>query len=405
MNTLKEEVIVSEDEVGNKKVVLFTGAGCSHAVFPDMFPTTKGFIDLLEEDEEIIGSRYYRMVLDNIGGKEQADIEQIILELQKMQKQIVQLTTEDVSGSSIENNYLYQLITQPPELSDYNLDVPNGFRYENIITRLLNEIGSRVAELNTRGGTWDTFKGEIQDLIHQINSKLHDVYGEHPYPEDEYSYPSNELLNLLHSLVRYKNFKIFTTNYDTTIERSLDYLRKIDENFKRVHQCLKGNVLHQEFSHQRLYVKLHGSIDMVSYRNGICVQPSPEFVNYEKQYIAYPEEIQRDGEQISLPYKEPQIEKAINNNFRFFEDAISEADHIVFIGFSFRASHINEILNRLLKDQKVLVITKTDEGTDEYNRINNLFSKLEEENFMFRTDGFSEGVSSGGIVAWINSLW
>ena len=279
---------------------------------------------------------------------------------------------------------------------------PNGFRYDNMIKRLLNEIGSRVAELNTRGGTWDTFKGEIQDLIHQINSKLHDVYGENPYPEDEdeYSYHSNELLNLLHSLVRYKNFKIFTTNYDTTIERSLDYLRKTDENFKRVHRCLKDGVLDQEFSHQRLYVKLHGSIDMVSYQKGIYVQPSPEFVNYEKQYIAYPEEIQRGGEQISLPYKEPQIEKAINNNFRFFEEAISEADHIVFIGFSFRASHIDEILNRCLQDQKVMVITKTDEGTDEHNRINNLFSKLGKENFDFEINGFFEGISSY-IFGWI----
>ena len=117
---------MSVDEFGNKKVVLFTGAGCSHAVFGDRFPTTKEFIDILERDEEITGSRYYQMVLDNIGGKEQADIEQIILELQKMQRQVVQLTTEDVSGSSIENNYLYQLITQPPRLSDYNLDMPNG---------------------------------------------------------------------------------------------------------------------------------------------------------------------------------------------------------------------------------------------------------------------------------------
>ena len=226
---------MSEDEFENKKVVLFTGAGCSHAVFPDTFPTTKGFIDILEEDEEIVDSRYYQMVLDNIGGKEQADIEQIILELQKMQKQVVQLTAEDVSGSFIENNYLYRLITQPPELSDYNLDVPNEFRYNNMIKGLLNEIGSRVAELDTRGGTWNTFKGEIQGLIHQIYSKLHGVYGENPYPEDEdeYLYFSNELLELLRRFDMCKNFKIFTTNYDMTIERSLDYLEKIEENFMR----------------------------------------------------------------------------------------------------------------------------------------------------------------------------
>ena len=208
---------------------------------------------------------------------------------------------------------------------------------------------------------------------------LHEIYGVNYFEKNggDFQY----LIDLLKMLSEYDNFKIFTTNYDFTIEKSLDFIHHDDKDkdFQHIYDriCRKETIHYLDQISKpyanRLYIKLHGSVDMVLHDEKICVVP-PKFYNFEDQYIAYPEEYITDSEgKINLPNKNPVIQNAINRNLEDFKDSIANADFIVFIGFSFRNEHINSILEDSLREETFVFVINPDTKLELPNCMENRF--------------------------------
>ena len=225
---------------------------------------------------------------------------------------------------------------------------------------------------------------------------LHEIYGLNYFEKNGGDFQC--LIDLLKILGKYDNFKIFTTNYDFTIEKSLDFIYSDDKDFQHIYDRIcREETIHylDQISkpyENRLYVKLHGSIDMVLHDRKICVVP-PKFYNFEDQYIAYPEEYITDSDgKINLPNKNPVIQDAINKNLEEFKDSVDSADFIVFIGFSFRNEHINSILEDSLREETFVFVINPDTKLELPNCLKNRLSRYSKHQYehhsnIFMADG------------------
>lgn len=423
--------------LSENKVVLFTGAGCSYALDVDKFPTTQGLIERIENENDRLNggqfyqNEFYQMAIDSVQkkyGDDNVDIERLIIELLSIERSILCLTAnapeklENLYSDTLDTgNYLYKIFEtfSIPKFKNSYTDFQTSDRihreYDRLLKSLRDNDFSKFASLNDSG----RLQGEIRNLINSICSMLHEIYGVNYFDNNGGDF--QDLVDLLRILGEYDNFKIFTTNYDFTIERSLDFIYSEDNDFQRIYDGInREQSIHYleniaQANEKRLYVKLHGSIDMVLHDERICVGP-PKFYNFEDQYIAYPEEyITSDDGNITLPNKNSIIANAINRNLKEFKDSVANADFILFIGFSFRNEHINSILDNNLNEKTfVFVINPEKSNLHLPNCLENRFyrdrdSCYDSTNSIYMADGdnfchyFKESGFDSDIISHIKS--
>ena len=155
--------------------------------------------------------------------------------------------------------------------------------------------------------------------------------------------------------------EIFTTNYDLVIETAIDQHNKENQNEIQLGHCWKGNrqkILNiDEWQNKELFTfgnviltKLHGSIDW-KWRDDEVLQSDIMYAgNHERHPILYP------------GFKGAPSKPIFQAFHSHLSRSLSAADHIIFIGFAFRDSYINDLLDRSITNNTPILVIDPNEN-------------------------------------------
>jgi hypothetical protein len=308
----------------DRNLLVFAAAGASKAVNRDKFPTTVEFFQQLPS--EITNNTFFLYVhkyLTNIEKIEIIDIEQILWSLKNL------------------SNF-YGSIKSPSDIV--------GFAIHNGLTaRIVN--GGNDGNLP---GSAHNLKLSVDNLISEINEKVYQLYA---YEPDESELADNWIA-LLNSITKSKlAFDIFSTNYDAIIECALGFA--YTEKDSRSFQGIKG-IQRKELDLKRwtekssdkngLLTKLHGSIDWKIQSNHIYVGDAIFTGDHDKHAIVYPGFKGRSDIEFFREFHD------------YFEEKLSSATHLLFIGFAFRDEYINQIIRENISTDAQVIVVNPDKS-------------------------------------------
>jgi len=302
--------------------VVFAGAGASTAVDPDQYPTTAQFFGRLPA--EIIRDPFFAGVVQFLGevrqseSKPQLDVELVLAHLEELRGFMRLVRHQGVSSYFLRSGRLASAV-------DKNQN------YQNILNAA------------------DASEPRLSELIGRINRQVYRFYGQLP----KESALHRTWIPFLDGVMSMNTgaVEIFTTNYDLIIESALRVLKA-----KHTRQILTGRidgaemrVLDTRMWLQRddepahgMLTKLHGSVEW---------SRDEEDAEGDTIYVSDPHFKGSDGRHVILypgfkgvPDREP-----FATFHAYFENVLTVASRIIFIGFAFRDEHINRLLKRLTR--------------------------------------------------------
>lgn len=313
-----------------KSLLIFAGAGSSFGVDRDLFPTTVQFRENLPDN---LKNNQLLQQIEAYIKREQVvstiDIEHTLWEIGKLITNIEHTTKNNsfIRGA-LETNLINSIV---------NIDVSGS-----VIFNSLNKISNAAIQLQN-----------------SINSEVYNNYSREA--------PLNSLqktwLPLINGISkRADRIDIFTTNYDQIIEQALyeaNISSTIHAGFTGGHRSTVNLDYWRNINPKiGLLTKLHGSVDWKigsggSKENPIIRHGHPEFDgNHTDRLIIYPG---FKGKPKDQPYK---------LFHDYFSNRISEATHILVIGFAFRDEYINEIFSLNIKSNtKIAIIDPSENPT------------------------------------------
>lgn len=317
-------------------ILVFTGAGSSKAV-SNRYPTTTGFFDNLPE--EIRNDVLFRSIvgyLSSNNNQKIIDIEQVLWGLHELKKMLIEIKeNKGILGWFLNQDRLASIIN-------------SGNGYSGHLTATIPVI----------------FK-MIDSLVDRINHRVYFLYNHEPEAKDL----SNNWMPLLEELSK-KNpqIEIFTTNYDVVIESALKkaqlsgeiitgrntsgILNTLDvscwagNNDSKTAEPLKRFDSSIALRQQKIRLtKLHGSIDWVRRIDDEISVGNPTFTGkHENHVLIYP------------GYKGVPEEEPFKLFHMHFEKELKKAKAIIFIGFSFRDEHINDLIKRNISNNAKIIV-------------------------------------------------
>jgi hypothetical protein len=307
------------------RIVLFLGAGASK---PFGKPTTKEFKDILRDE------KYHPSAPSN---------------LEPWQKKILNSILSFEEFKDIE--HVLQCLK---EIDEFFTNSQYGGKYlqsKNLVY--------------DKGNQWD-FSQYIENVKTQRGLIERDIFEYYHWNHSKEEELGQKIYDQLFAeIMKHSNsnvIRIFTTNYDRTIE---EYCSSEQRNY----QFIDGFIPHYRSGRRKwnegkyeapldkgevpvyLY-KLHGSLDWKRHKQyGILATgeegPSSDS-NYIEQMLVYPTLSPKDGQEVE-PYK------TIREKFK--EELMKRTDVCIVIGFSFRDEHIKSILSDFLKlGTKTLIV-------------------------------------------------
>lgn len=333
-------------------ILVFVGAGGSAAVDPEQYPTTVGFFDRLPGD--ITRDALFVKICEFLKSKkdeEPIDIEEVLASLDELRAYFqVSRNIGGIAGWIMAQNRINQLIRNAPDLSN-----------------LLNGLSS--------------LEPQILNLKNKINAQVYELYATPPDSEKIAAW-----IRLLKGLEKIDSVvEIFTTNYDLVLEtvikeaeinvktgRSSDGIQmKLDTACWDHPDVLTGNM--------GWLTKLHGSVDWQRHNEDIIVG-NPNFTgNHQNHLILYP------------GYKGEPKEEPFVSFHEFLGWVAKEAKAAIFIGFAFRDSYINSILQSNLPPRTPTYIINMDKSVP----------KLE---FLMKCEPLGDGFTEKSVEACLQHL-
>ena len=314
-------------------ILVFAGAGSSASVDCKKFPTTIEFFKRLPKD--IKDDPLYNYVHGFLEQKKGSliDIEDV-LEAFNDFNEFFDKTLHppgNIVGWMMDKNRLTELANNINDINDFGRSIiHNQTQTEAIV---------KSRELFSRRGS---------SLRDNINNLVHSFYNHTPDKKQLTNWAAF-IKDLQSSILDTETVEIFTTNYDLVLEQVIEKY-KLDIETGRKSNNLQTTLNMTLWSPQPptnnrgKLTKLHGSMDWQRNSDGTIVASSVSTENPEKQAILYP------GAKKELQ-KEPFT--AFHEHLRKIVD---RADVAIFIGYSFRDEHINEILyNSPLSARKYII--------------------------------------------------
>jgi hypothetical protein len=295
-------------------IVVFAGAGASKSIGEDQYPTTAQFFAQLPS--EISGNQLFANIVhfhQNTTPEKVIDIELILWSL-----------ADTIAGARA---------AQDPT-------TPLGFLLDG------NRISTFVPDTPDLRRAVATLSGLVR-MAEGLRDQIHEQIYKHYVPE-----PSSEGLKrgwvpLLTALANTDpQIQIFTTNYDCVLEHALQATNlqietgrarvvydRLDRSWWEGTWQERRNKLSSS-SKNGLLTKLHGSVDWLL-DSGTIYVGTPTFQGrHDERVILYPG---FKGEPATEPFR---------SFHRHLADTVAEASLLVFVGFAFRDSHINSVLQR-----------------------------------------------------------
>lgn len=356
--------------MGNKRLLIFAGAGASFGVDREQFPTTIGFRKNLPEN--ITSNHLFRQVEAFLehekNQKPPYDIEKILWELGDFERTLERFIT-------------------PGPMSEYL------FRTGNLGNVGVN-LSSQQIQLQ-----FGTVSAHLKALQEQIFDLVYQLYASAP----EISKLETNWLPLLRwAKEKYDYVEIVTTNYDLVIETALLEVPLVDTGRRGPIlpmldiECWRNNVsllTRQDWNtgNRGLLTKLHGSVDWAYAMRGgasdtphIRVGHPDPHGGHGTRTIIYP------GFK-GIPATEP---------FALFHKHLAkvwrECSHAVFIGFAFRDDYLNTIFNTERQGSRpVAIVDPTPRPPEDYPA----FSEVQ-----FIKQGFGDETISEKLENWFKKF-
>ena len=307
-------------------ILVFAGAGASAAIDPKQYPTTAEFFKRLPDSVTRDNLLNEVKAFFESGNTNLIDIEHILGALGEISNYLwTTHDTSDIIGWMASRN-TFTVINQ-------KCDITNFYKHSN----------------NARNNCFN--------LISSIHELFYRFYGEKPNSKN-----LNLWIHLLKEIEKIDPIvEIFTTNYDIVLECAIEE-GKINIGTGRVFDGLHTSLNTMlwgdpdpELRRGRL-TKLHGSVD---WQSDFGTGPKPIYTSsiftgdLQRQLILYPGTTKEKPE---WPY---------DIFYKDFEKSVAEASALVFIGYSFRDVHINNILQENMSDNvKRYIITKSNQYPD-----------------------------------------
>ncbi|MFQ5910052.1 MAG: SIR2 family protein [Thermoplasmata archaeon] len=215
-----------------------------------------------------------------------------------------------------------------------------------------NLTGALILDVLRRQDTWHGKLEELKAAFAEAGEAILRFIARKFWEVEPTTDPYKELyLELACRTLGFENVAVFTTNYDTSLERMLS------EEFPYPFTTgLAGDrflplILHQLRGESLRIVKLHGSLDLYQLSDGRIVR-----INYR----ASPGRWSGDAE-ILGPYLVPPEEGKVSYDetqeqlLRMFEEAVKEADAMAIVGSSLRDSRLATILAEASEECHILL--------------------------------------------------
>ena len=308
-------------------ILLFVGAGGSAAIDKRKFPTTDGFFSRLPKS--VTGSMWYDQIhgflTHTIGPK--IDIEHMLWAIDDYLEEASMMKNDGRPlGWMMAGNRIHSMLSK--SRVDYTI--------------VINEISSFIPGLI-----------KIKNSIYE---EIHKVYGAR---EDESFYKDNRWSRFIQGLIANRRVEIFTTNYDTILERTIN-VNDLDIEYGRNQQGIAFTLNEDHWTKDNpsgksgLLTKLHGSIDWKHYNGRI------EFSNIQNQPFDSTNNV------ILYPgFKDQLLESPFDTFYGHLGGVARQAHAIIFVGFSFRDPQINTVLTDNFREgTHVFVIDQRKDETD-----------------------------------------
>ena len=311
--------------------LVFAGAGASKAVNPSEYPTTVEFFERLPN--HIKADPLCKSMIDYLNSRKRGDspidIEEILWSLGDISK----------FGEQIEHR-----------------KTAVGWAAND---RELRKNRSQRYDLQPLLITAPKLREHAEEVTSDINQFVYELYGRLPSLEEV----STCWMPLFQALLEADEWtEIFTTNYDQVLETTFEFLASagdlphvetgrifgpqpyLDTSFWE-----SGSDTLRKSGARGLFTKLHGSVDWRRSRNQIFVGTPLFGGEHAGQVILYP------------GYKGVPDQAPLDLFHDRFRETSAQAKVFVFIGFSFRDPHINELLRSSVSDE-ALIITVNPNG-------------------------------------------
>lgn len=306
----------------NQRVCFFIGAGAS---VPFNYPTTAGFLKILNETDSISNQEFWAKCYKNLysmteDGIRQFDIELLLKELEEYE------------------NFLAELLDQD-SLKKRNLFGENT--YTNVKLS-----GKKQQEVLFEGFCKEQ-RGNIRKLRVKIYHLIYETYAKDKEATESFKETYKHLFNKF-----VKRCDIFTTNYDSCIENAFLRDKELKSKFTDGFQEIDGDFIFNDSFFQRQVsgtnynyrlFKLHGSVNWKrDPNNPNRIFRQNLFVPSELDYylMIYPGTKKIEG----YPFKEM---------YEHFRKELTVSKYCVIIGFSFRDDYINEIFEDTLNENDI----------------------------------------------------
>jgi hypothetical protein len=301
------------------KISLFLGSGAS---VPYGKPTTKDFRSLLMKKYQSLTDYQSVYIYEIIKYEKFVDIEHVLQCTKDIQDFYKNLQYGAVYINSLKANY---------DVNNYG--------------RQLNDLIANMKFISTT-----------------IESEVYNNYS--------WNHTNDKDLSNLDVFIRYilnhsTNVDIYTTNYDRAVEeycsQNNDYLCSDGfEHINSIGRSMWKNRFDQnvkDVTNINLF-KLHGSLNWKRHKQygieRVGEESRANDPNYVENLVIYPYLSPKDGMTVE-PYK------SIRNNFI---ERSKEIDVLVVIGYSFRDQHVNEILKKMIEDNKQMIFISPTVNSD-----------------------------------------
>ena len=395
-------------------ILVFVGAGASHAIDPEMYPTTVGFLQALPDEIKshpcFKAANAYLESLPSFSPP--ADIEVVLDKIEELQF----YCSQSFSKSSFAGWMLRQ--TESPRRQSER-GPPERYLIDAFSTKPFDP--SQLSAFQNRMRELSSVLNGLRDTIHR---RVFDVYA------TEYSGGRvASWYHLLGSLVSgYRGLEIFTTNYDLVLEQMiLDNQHIVNQvpdsmemalgrRFDGKKAWLDFNFWNPDFvlpeGNRVRLTKLHGSVDW-QWENLAAVS-SDASMDSDEASLEEKRDLQSSDRKIIVSntghsgsdqnhvilYPGHKGEANVKP-FDVFHDhlkrVVEEAQAAIFIGYAFRDEHINEILSGLSTGIPLYVIDKDERPPRQaflqgaihmkqgftFETVESCIEKLKEQNLIF----------------------
>jgi hypothetical protein len=313
--------------------VVFAGAGASTAVNRDHYPTTVEFFDQLPV--EVKGDPFFEQFIDLLheerGSDAVIDVELLLAKIEELQQFIH--TVADAKA------------------------VPGWFLRGTRLAKVLNPNVNFQSILDAA----EQAQPRLRMLVERINRQVYQLFRRMPAKREL----ERTWVPFLQRLFTTPGpIEIFTTNYDLVIEAALEDLRERDIGYPKIQTGRRNGVLQtldtrvwierrSDESRGGVLTKLHGSIDWSRSESdvdgAVYVGSDPHFKGSDGRHvIIYP------GFK-GLPDRQP-----FGLFHEYFQKTLLVASRIVFVGFAFRDTHINQLLSQYLPQECRIAVLNPD---------------------------------------------